>query len=83
MFPRHLSPSVLFLISLSILSDQRYDDDANIVRSPDAAKIKDKMVTASSRDAIRRALVGIAVEIQGTAYDEVAYETGRLVPFIV
>lgn len=45
-------------------------------RSPDGAKIKDKMVSASSRDAIRRSLVGIAVEIQGTDYSEVAFETG-------
>jgi len=43
--------------------------------SPDDAKTKDKMVTASSRDALRRSLVGIAVEIQGTDFDEVAYET--------
>ncbi|KAF8478103.1 actin depolymerizing factor, partial [Russula ochroleuca] len=43
--------------------------------SPDTAKIKDKMVTASSRDALRRSLVGIAIEIQGTDYSEVAFET--------
>jgi len=43
--------------------------------SPDGAKIKDKMVFASSRDALRRSLVGIAVEIQGTDDSEVAYET--------
>ena len=34
------------------------------------------MVTASSRDALRRSLVGIAIEIQGTDYSEVAHETG-------
>jgi len=43
--------------------------------SPDSAKIKDKMVAASSRDVLRRALVGIAIEIQGTDYSEVAHET--------
>ncbi|KAI0004554.1 hypothetical protein BJV74DRAFT_726667, partial [Russula compacta] len=43
--------------------------------SPDGAKIKDKMVSASSRDALRRTLQGIAVEIQGTDYSEVAYDT--------
>jgi len=42
--------------------------------SPDGAKIRDKMLAASSRDAIRRSLVGIAVEIQGTDYSEVAHE---------
>jgi hypothetical protein len=34
------------------------------------------MVFASSKDALRRSLVGIAVEIQGTDFSEVAYETG-------
>jgi len=43
--------------------------------SPDDAKIKDKMVFASSRDALRRSLVGVAVEIQGTDNSEVAFET--------
>ena len=43
--------------------------------APDTAKIKQKMVFASSKDALRRALVGIAVEIQGTEYSEVAYES--------
>jgi hypothetical protein len=36
-------------------------------------------VTASSRDALRRSLVGIAVEIQGTDDSEVAYDTGEFV----
>jgi Cofilin/tropomyosin-type actin-binding protein len=47
-------------------------------RSPDTAKIKDKMVSASSRDALRRSFVGIALEVQGTDYSEVAHETGEL-----
>ncbi|KAJ7079796.1 actin depolymerizing factor [Mycena belliarum] len=42
--------------------------------SPDDAKIKAKMVFASSKDALRRSLVGIATEIQGTDSSEVAYE---------
>ncbi|KAF7364966.1 putative actin cross-linking [Mycena venus] len=42
--------------------------------APDTAKIKAKMVFASSKDALRRSLVGIAVEIQGTDFSEVAYE---------
>ena len=50
--------------------------DHSWIRSPDEAKIKEKMLYASSRDALRRALVGIAVEIQGTDYSEVAYESG-------
>ncbi|KAJ6621790.1 Cofilin/tropomyosin-type actin-binding protein-domain-containing protein [Mycena sp. CBHHK59/15] len=42
--------------------------------APDDAKIKHKMVFASSKDALRRSLVGIATEIQGTDFSEVAYE---------
>ncbi|KAI0081627.1 actin cross-linking [Panus rudis PR-1116 ss-1] len=42
--------------------------------SPDDAKIKQKMLFASSKDALRRSLVGLATEIQGTDYSEVAYE---------
>ena len=34
------------------------------------------MLFASSKDALRRSLVGIAVEIQGTDFSEVAYESG-------
>ncbi|KAG2131848.1 actin depolymerizing factor [Suillus cothurnatus] len=43
--------------------------------SPDTAPIRAKMVHASSKDALRRSLDGIAVEIQGTDLTEVAYET--------
>ncbi|KAI4522357.1 hypothetical protein K523DRAFT_321985 [Schizophyllum commune Tattone D] len=43
--------------------------------SPDDAKIKNKMLYASSKDALRRSLVGIAVEIQGTDLSEVAYDS--------
>ncbi|KAF8628666.1 hypothetical protein AX15_003796 [Amanita polypyramis BW_CC] len=42
--------------------------------SPDDAKIKQKMLFASSKDALRRSLVGISVEIQGTDLSEVALE---------
>ncbi|KAG8944374.1 cofilin, partial [Tulasnella sp. 408] len=43
--------------------------------SPDGAKIKQKMVYSSSKDALRRALVGIAFEIQGTDGDDVEHAT--------
>jgi cofilin len=46
-------------------------------RSPDDAKIKKKMVYAASRDALRRSLEGVALEIQATDYEEVAYEAGE------
>ncbi|KAI8994228.1 recombinant Actophorin [Trametes punicea] len=42
--------------------------------SPDDSKVKQKMLFASSKDALRRSLVGIASEIQGTDYSEVAHE---------
>ena len=45
-------------------------------RSPDGSKIKQKMVYASSKDALRRSLQGIAFEVQGTDLEEVSYETG-------
>lgn len=35
------------------------------------------MVTASSKDALRRRLDGIAAEIQGTDVSEVAHEAGE------
>jgi len=43
---------------------------------PDSAKIKEKMVYSSSKDALKRSLTGIALEIQGTDFDEVSYATG-------
>ena len=46
-------------------------------RTPDDAKIKQKMLFASSKDALRRSLVGIATEIQGTEFSEIAYESGE------
>jgi len=51
--------------------------DSNSNRSPDDAKIKQKMLFASSRDALRRALVGIHAEVQGTDPSEVAFEAGK------
>lgn len=48
-------------------------------RSPDAAKIKDKMVFASSKDVLRRALVGVPVDIQASDFSDVAKETGTSV----
>ncbi|KAF9066747.1 actin depolymerizing factor [Rhodocollybia butyracea] len=42
--------------------------------SPDTAKIKNKMLFASSKDALRKRLDGIAIEVQGTEFSEVAHE---------
>ncbi|KAL6944875.1 cofilin [Hanseniaspora vineae] len=43
--------------------------------SPDTAPIRSKMVYASSKDSLRRALNGVSTDIQGTDFSEVAYET--------
>ncbi|KAG0207440.1 cofilin [Mortierella sp. GBA30] len=43
--------------------------------SPEDSKIKAKMLYASSKDALRRSLNGVAIEIQGTDLAEVAHET--------
>lgn len=43
--------------------------------SPDTAPIKSKMVYASSKDALRKSLNGVAADIQGTDFSEVSYET--------
>lgn len=50
----------------------------DFIRSPDDAKVRPKMVFASSRDALKRKLDGISLEIQGTDPSEVSYETGLL-----
>lgn len=47
-----------------------------LIRSPDDAKIKQKMLFASSKEALRRAFVGIAAEIQATDFSEIAEEIG-------
>ncbi|CCF60625.1 hypothetical protein KAFR_0L00180 [Kazachstania africana CBS 2517] len=42
--------------------------------SPDTAPVRSKMVYASSKDALRRALNGVSTDVQGTDFSEVAYE---------
>lgn len=46
-------------------------------RTPDDAPVRQKMIYASSKDAIRKQLVGIATEIQATGYDEITKDSGR------
>jgi cofilin len=48
---------------------------SSLVRCPDTAKIKSKMVYASSKDALRKKLVGVALEIQATDPEEIEYDT--------
>jgi len=42
-----------------------------VVWAPDSAKIKSKMLYASSKDAVRKKLVGVGVEIQATDLSEI------------
>ena len=49
-------------------------------RSSDEAKVKDKMLYASSKERLRLSLVGLQAEIQGAHYSEVDYETGSSLP---
>jgi len=42
-----------------------------VVWAPDSAKIKSKMLYASTKDAVRKKLVGVAVEIQATDLAEI------------
>jgi cofilin len=45
------------------------------VWAPDVSKVKQKMVYAASKDALRKKLVGVAHEIQATDSSEVAFDT--------
>ncbi|KAJ9107611.1 hypothetical protein QFC21_001070 [Naganishia friedmannii] len=45
-----------------------------VMWTPDDAPIRQKMIYASSKDALRKQLVGISAEIQATSYDEITYE---------
>ncbi|ORY73909.1 cofilin [Protomyces lactucae-debilis] len=62
--------------------DVKYEKGGDGVRSklvfifwaPDTAKVKSKMVSASSKDTIRRALNGVGIEVQATDSSEVEYD---------
>jgi hypothetical protein len=47
-----------------------------LIRAPEDAKIKAKMIFSSSKDAIRRALVGIATEIEAHDPDDLDINDG-------
>jgi len=58
--------------------DFEYDADGGVrnkilfvVWAPDSAKIKAKMLYASSKDAVRKKLVGIGCEVQATDLSEI------------
>ena len=48
-----------------------------IIRAPDSARIKQKMVYSSSKDALRKALVGVQVDIQANDISDIEYESGE------
>lgn len=54
---------------------------SNFTRSPDAAKLKDKMLYASFKDALRKQLTGLHFEIQATDKEDVEFDTGMYPPF--
>ncbi|RUS34038.1 hypothetical protein BC938DRAFT_482708 [Jimgerdemannia flammicorona] len=71
---------VLHIRSLERCELTKYSPSTSVyictpLRTPDTAKIRQKMVYASSKDALRKTLVGISTEIQGTDFDEVEYDT--------
>lgn len=45
-----------------------------IVWVPDTSKVRQKMLYASSKDAIRKKLAGVAAEVQATDMSEVSYD---------
>lgn len=52
-----------------------------LCRAPDNSKVKQKMMFASSKDALRAKLQGIAFDIQCTDESERAYDTGTFFIF--
>ena len=50
-------------------------------RAPDSSKIKAKMVYSTSKDALRRGLVGVQIDVQATDHDEISYESGTCPPY--
>ena len=45
-----------------------------VLWSPEGAKVKDKMMTTGSKDALKRALVGVGQDFQATDASEITYE---------
>ena len=45
-----------------------------VLWSPEGAKVKDKMMTTGSKDALKKALVGIGQDFQATDASEITYE---------
>jgi hypothetical protein len=63
-----------FITDYSCLITHHPDHIAHL-RSPDTAKIKQKMIYAASKDGLRKKLDGVYTEIQCTDLAEVSHET--------
>ena len=83
---RHLAPTDLDdgvpnVPMWSAIYDFDYETDEGgkrnklmfIVWAPDDAPIKEKMLYASSKDGLKKKIVGIQWEVQGTDYEEVEF----------
>merc|ERR1712137_871776 len=61
--------------------DLEYSKDGDCMRqkilffvwAPDTARVKDKMLTASTKDALKKQFVGISTEVQATEPEEYSY----------
>jgi len=46
-----------------------------VLRAPDSAKVKAKMLYAGTKDTLKKSLQGLQVEVQGTDKGEVTFES--------
>ncbi len=53
----------------------------NNIRTPDTAKVKEKMLYASSKLVLRQSLPGFLTDVQGTELSEVLLDAGALLFF--
>ena len=44
-------------------------------RCPDEAKIRDKMIYASTKDTVKKALTGLSLEFQANSHDDMDYNS--------
>ena len=72
--PRRMRQSVLPITRIHGL--KRPHRSTTHARSPDDASVKAKMIFASSKDALRRRLEGIHIEIQATDFSEISKDAG-------
>ena len=65
--------SIYFLFCLAILTTKiLIFANCIVLRSPDAASVKPKMLYAGSKDALLKVLVGISVKVNATDMSEIS-----------